>query len=141
MMNLDGESLAQYLHGFYADVALVKQTEQAGHVAVMHRWDSRVVFQDATMQSRASHHHSGQARSVSYCFAVIRPNPQLADRYCQLMAQNFGGRTATTLSDQSLLSEILGSKYLEMNHDIVMFPSWFNHARVNQKQSREILPA
>jgi len=37
MMILDGERMAQYLHGFYAKPSLVQQMEQSGHVAVMHR--------------------------------------------------------------------------------------------------------
>ena len=90
------------------------------------------------MQSRAPHRYHGQARNVSYCFAVIRPNPQLAERYCELMAQT-GGKQDARLSDQALLAEVLGSRYLEMNHNIVMVPSWFNHARVCEKRSQEIL--
>ena len=52
MMILDGERMAQYLHRFYADPSLVRQMEQSGHVAVMHRWHSSVIFQDTPMTSR-----------------------------------------------------------------------------------------
>ena len=138
-MNLDSERLAGYLHGFFANPDLVRQMEQAGSVAAMHRWDSPVVFQETPMKTQAPPRQNGQARSVSYCFAVIRPNAHLTERYCQMMAQNSSGRKDGRLSDQDLLAEVLSSRYLEMNHDIVMFPSWFNHARVCQKRSREIL--
>jgi hypothetical protein len=119
MRILDGERLAQYLHGFYADQCLVAQMANAGNVAAMHRWDSRVTFQDTPMRLRAPYGKKGLARSVSYCFAVIRPNPHLAERYCQLMAQSSREQRGATLSDQALLAEVLGSHYHEMNHNIL----------------------
>jgi hypothetical protein len=115
--------------------------EQSGHVAVMHRWDSRVIFQDTPMTSRTPNRENGKEQNVSFCFAVIRPNAQLAERNCQLMAQNAGGDKKERLSDQALLAEVLRSDYLEMNHDIVMFPSWLSHSKVNEKRSCEILKA
>ena len=50
-------------------------------------------------------------------------------------------RSKGVLSDQDLLAEVLGSRYLELNHDVIMFPSWFNHANINHRRADEILKA
>ena len=43
------------------------------------------------------------------------------------------------LSDQDLLCEVVGFQYLEMRHNMVMFPSWFNHANIIKDRAVEIL--
>ena len=50
-------------------------------------------------------------------------------------------RSKGVLSDQDLLAEVLGSRYLELDHDVIMFPSWFNHSNINHRRADEILKA
>ena len=138
MLVLNPEKIVDLLHGFVTDTALTERLEACGHVAVMHRIDSRVEF-NAPMKAREGdwQQQSGP-RNVSYCFAVVKPSEQLTERYMQRMAAG-AHRTRGLLSDQDLLGEVLASRYLELNHDVVMFPSWFNHANINHRRAGEIL--
>ena len=84
MLVMNEERLADLLQGFVTDKALAQRLETCGSVAVMHRIDSRVDF-NAPMKARDSgegtwQQHSGP-RSVSYCFAVIKPSEELTETY------------------------------------------------------------
>ena len=140
MLVLNAERLADLFHGFVNDKALIQRLESYGNVAVMNRIDSRVDF-NAPLQAREGtwQQHSG-SRAVSYCFAVIKPSEQLTESYMQKMAAG-ATRSKGVLSDQDLLAEVLGSRYLELNHDVIMFPSWFNHSNINHHRADEILKA
>ena len=140
MLVMNEERLADLLQGFVTDKALTQRLETCGSVAVMHRIDSRVDF-NAPLKAREGkwQQHSGQ-RPVSYCFAVIKPSEELTETYMQKMAAG-ATRAKGVLSDQDLLAEVLGSRYLELNHDVIMFPSWFNHANINHRRADEILKA
>ena len=138
MLVLNAERLVEFLLGFVTDKSLKQRMEDCGNVAVMHRIDSRVDF-DAPMRAREGvwQPHQGP-RSVSYCVAVIKPSEELTEKYMQMMAAG-ARRSKGTLSDQDLLGEVLASRYLELNHDVIMFPSWFNHANINHRRAVEIL--
>ena len=134
---VNGCAMAKWLARFVLSTEERKTLRDCGGVAVMHRADSQVTFQkDYTRRVRPPGDH--RKRSVSYCFAVIEPSMDLAERYARTMAS-----TATApkgrLSDQDLLGEVLQGQYLEINHNIIMFPSWFNHADLNERRSVEIL--
>ena len=121
MLVLNEERLADLLEGFVTDKALIERLEKCGNVAVMQRIDSRVDF-NAPMKAREGkwHQYSGQ-RPVSYCFAVIKPSEELTESYMQKMAAGTT-RSKGVLSDQDLLAEVLRSRYLGFNHDVIMFP-------------------
>ena len=143
MLVLNAEKLVDFLHGFVTDKALITRMENGGHVAVMHRIDSRVDF-NAPMRGRGGDWQEWQQqsrpRSVSYCVAVIKPSEELTEKYMQMMAAG-AKRSKSVLSDQDLLGEVLASRYLELNHDVIMFPSWFNHSNINRRRAVEILTA
>ena len=145
MLVLNPDRLAKFLAAFVKNRDIIRQLEECGNVAVMQRISSRVDWHDAfssrfpprTANSSSSNfrrHHS----HVSYCFGVIKPSAALAQRYMQKMASP--GRSGV-LSDQDLLAEVLADTYLEVNHNMIMFPSWFNHSNINHIRGREILEA
>ena len=140
MLVVNAERLVDLLHAFVTDRALLGRLESCGYVAVMHRLDSRVDM-GAPLKSRDGNWSQQKgARHVSYCFAVIKPSQTLTEKYMQTMAAA-AQRENGVLSDQDLLGEVLASRYLEMNHDVIMFPSWFNHANINHLRANEILQA
>ena len=142
MMILDGDKMASFLHKFIRDEGIRKTLEDCGGIAVMSRvnsdvtWRSHFLPRGARRKSDNAHSNS----NVSYCFGVITPSTKLAARYASLMEKK-PARLDGTLSDQDLLCEVIGNQYLEIKHNIVMFPSWFNHANIIKNRSREILTA
>jgi hypothetical protein len=100
---------------------------EPGSVGVMQRVDSQVSFTEkpVRVQSRLAA-RSGRPvdfPKVSYCYAIIRPSTELADRYEQLMAGEFN--EAGLLSDQDLLGQVLAGRFARMSHQFVAFPSWW----------------
>ena len=140
LLVVNAEHLVNLLHSFVTDKALIGRLEACGNVAVMHRVDSRVDFNAPMRSMTGNWQHHGGPRHVSYCFAVIKPSQQLTEKYMQTMAAA-ATRSKSVLSDQDLLGEVLWSRYLEMNHDVIMFPSWFNHSNINHRRANEILIA
>ena len=138
MLVMNAEKLVDLLHGFVADKSLTERLEACGHVAVMHRIDSRVDFNAPIKAREGDWHEQKGPRNVSYCFAVIKPSEQLTEKYMQKMAAG-AQRWKGKLSDQDLLGEVLASRYLELNHDVIMFPSWFCHSNINHRRAVEIL--
>ena len=137
---LQGDDVACFLARFVQDPDLSDLHSKCGGVAVMSRVDSEVTTRDHFV-ARGLRHKLGRAdrhANVSYCFGVIRPNPQLAERYMMLMTRK-PARQNSHLSDQDLLCEVVGNQYLEMKHNVIMFPSWFNHANIMSERAREIL--
>ena len=75
---------------------------------------------------------------MSYCFAIIRPNMELATKYEKKMQQET--QSQRLLSDQDLLGEVLHdeSGFYLMHHDFICFPSWWAHDHLWQARAKEI---
>jgi hypothetical protein len=69
----------------------------------------------------------GSVAPVSYCFAVIKPSSEMASKYQAAMETEPTSRKGGALSDQDLLAEVLNQGHVLLPHNLVMFPSWFNH--------------
>ena len=140
LLIVDGEKMASYLAQFIQNSDVMRMHTECGGVAVMSRVNSEVTWRtnfNPKGLRRKGAAGSSQA-NVSYCFGVIRPNPKLAERYMALMTRK-PAREGGTLSDQDLLCEVVGNRYLEMKHNIIMFPSWFNHVNIMSERAGEIL--
>ena len=140
MMILEPDEMGTFLHQFIKHEEKTKLLDDNGGIAVMSHVSSNVSWTSdfiAKRQRRKNAHAHSQA-SVTYCFGVIRPNTELANRYKFLMEQK-PARQDGRLSDQDLLCEFVGFKYLEMRLNMVMFPSWFNHANIMKDRAHEIL--
>ena len=145
MLILNPKRLARFLNSFVNDIETVRQLKDCGNVAVMQRVSSQVDwYSDFTPRffPKTVNAHTGawerRHTNVSYCFGIIKPSPALAKKYMDMMASP--GKSGV-LSDQDLLGEVLASQYLEVNHNMVMFPSWFNHSNINHIRGKEILEA
>ena len=69
-----------------------------------------------------SYHHEQGPMPVSYCWAFIRPTPELAERYEAHMQAPSSKQGLS--SDQDLLAEVIATDWHKANHDFVAFPSW-----------------
>ena len=126
MLMLSPDALCQCLHDFLPQGRHGDALTKTGS-AVMQRMNSKVDFEADPLvkQSRPrSQARGGKASYVptlSYCFALIRPTVQLAEKYEAAMAQS--GKKKGVLSDQDLLSEVLQFSHVELTHTCIMFPS------------------
>ena len=140
MMILDPEEMESFLSQFITNEKRSKMLDNNGGIALMSRVSSTVSWDTDFLpkRQRRKNANTHASANVSYCFGVIRPNREMADRYKFLMEQK-PARQDGRLSDQDLLSEFVGFTYLEMRHNLVMFPSWFNHANIMKDRAHEIL--
>ena len=135
MLILNPQVMAHRLADFVDSKLYSEMLTDCG-TAVMQRMDSVVDFD----KNPTVREHKALYRPLSYCFAVIRPNKKLSDKYNAAMATD-SSRRSGRLSDQDLLSEVMRNKYMELPHNSIMFPSWFNHRDLSSRRAKEILNA
>ncbi len=71
--------------------------------------------------------NKGSSPPVSYCFAIIKPSQHLTSKYQAAMETETSANKGGRLSDQDMLAEVLNEGHVVLPHNVVMFPSLFNH--------------
>ena len=105
--------------------------------AVMQRLWSAVDFEQEPQEYHPN--RKSTPTPVSYCFAIIKPSFELANQYEAAMAAEPSIQKGSRLSDQDLLGEVLKQGHVLLPHDLVMFPSWFNHTDWLDWQGKKLL--
>ena len=75
--------------------------------------------------------------NLSYCFAVILPNKDEADRYCAGLESDQG--PINKVSDQAHVSYHVREKYVLLHMNMCVFFSWLNHEDVMQDHIKDVI--
>ena len=136
MLILNEVALAEYLQKFLKSGPMENALQKTGS-AVMQRLWSAVDFEQEPQEYHPN--RKSTPTPVSYCFAIIKPSIELANQYEAAMAAEPSVQKGSRLSDQDLLGEVLKQGHVLLPHDLVMFPSWFNHTDWLDWQGQKLL--
>jgi hypothetical protein len=110
---------------------------EPGTVAVMQRSRSKVRLGSSPVWVNEHRDSQNNYMPVSYCFAVLQPSQELADRYETKMRES-GCVGRGRLSDQVLLAEVLDRRFLLLDHDFIAFPSWWVHSDLYESRAQDL---
>ena len=121
------QQLAAYLAAFFTDENIKKMQQEAG-VSCMCRKKSTVGFSADFKPTIVRQKNPRRIDNLSYCFAIVTPNPDEAERYAEELKGNEGH--IGKLSDQDHFSHFNRDVYVLLKQNIMAFISWWNHVDI-----------
>ena len=136
MLILNEVALAEYLQKCLKSGPMENALQKTGSAVMQRLWSAVDLEQEPQVYNP---NRKSTPTPVSYCFAIIKPSIELANQYEAAMAAEPSIQKGSRWSDQDLLGEVLKQEHVLLPHDLVMFPSWFNHTDWLDWQGQKLL--
>ena len=129
------EKMADCLAQWFKNEELKKMQQEAG-VSCMCRVKSLVGFNKDT-KPQLVRQKKGKWDNLSYCFAIVTPNEDEAERYAEELKDNKGH--IGKLSDQDHFSHYARRSYVLLHQNIMAFISWWNHDGIMENIIKQVI--